>query len=80
MQVTILRPLSVLKERSRSVEVCQNTQRATEVVLVPSCRETSLDHRRTERLGNQTLLCLAWTTGLEKCLALEALCTHERTH
>lgn len=34
----------------------------------------------TEGLGNQAPLCLAWTARLKKCLALEALCTHERTH
>lgn len=58
----------------------QHTLTDTEVVLLHSCRETSLGHRGTEGQGNQAPLCLAWTARLEKCLALEALCTHERTH
>lgn len=56
-----------------------HTQTNTKVVLLHSCRETSLGHRETERLGNQSLLCLAWIARLEKCLAVEALGTHERT-
>lgn len=31
-------------------------------------------------VGDQAPLCLVWTARLEKCLALEALYTHERTH
>ena len=50
------------------------------MVRLHSCRETSLGHRGTQGLRNQAPLCLAWTARLEKCLALEALCTHERTH
>lgn len=58
----------------------RHTQTDSEVVRLHSCRETSLGHRGTQGLGNQAPLCLAWTARLEKCLALEALCTHERTH
>lgn len=58
----------------------RHAQTDTEVVLLHSCRETSLSHRGTEGLGNQAPLCLARTARLEECLAVEALCTHERTH
>lgn len=76
----ILTHKRITNRRKGIVEVFQ-TQRQmdSEVVLFHSCRETSLGHRGTQRLGNQALLCLVWTARLEKCSAVEALCTHERT-
>lgn len=73
--------LSVQLDKKRRKGNCggfhTDRQTDTEVVLLHSCRETCLGQRGTEGLENQAPLCRAWT---ESCLALEALCTHERTH
>lgn len=76
-----IKTLKLIEHYGKEERDCgvRHTQTDTEVVLLHSCRETSLGHRETEGLGNQAPLCLAWTARLEKCLALEALCTHEHT-